>query len=426
MHTNRSTRARVVPRLAIAAAAALTGATLPAIGLMAGPASALPAPAPVCTGFPTVTCVFSPVLGGYTWTVPAGVTSLNVIADGGSGADSSSTFVTGGGAGGAGGEYSAELTGVPAGTSLSVVPGSAAIGTLFGLNTGGHGGLGDKDTKNNDSGGGGGATIVALSPYSVGNLLVVAGGGGGGSAENEAAATPGNGGTGGGSTTPDGANGGTGTGSTTDGLGGTPGGGGNGGAGPATGCTTPAGGTQLTGGAGQIRTGLLRTCTFAGGGGGSGYFGGGGGGTGGGGGGGSAFPGGPTTIGGILVTPQPDANTNTGNGLVTIVYTVPVTSTKLRVYSVRSGGTITLYAQLIAEPGGELISGEPITFYADILQLCTNVLTNASGVASCPLTPLEVGLLQDNFGVFRAYFGGDTGIPGTSAYGVANLGRFFF
>ncbi len=425
MSTKRTTRSSAGPRFAVLAAAALAGATLPAIGLMAGPASAIPAPAPVCTGFPNVSCVFSPVLGGYTWTVPAGVTSLHVIADGGSGADSSSTFVTGGGAGGAGGEYSAVLTGIPAGTSLSVVPGSAALGPLFGLNTGGHGGLGDRDTKNNVSGAGGGATTVALSPYSVGNLLVVAGGGGGGSAENEAANTPGDGGTGGGSTTPNGANGGTGISSTTDGLGGTTAAGGNGGAGPASGCTTPAGGTQLTGGAGQIRTGLLRTCTFAGGGGGSGYFGGGGGGTGGGGGGGSAFPAAATTVGGILVTPQADASTNTGSGLVTIDYTVPVTSTRLRVYSERTGGTVTLYAQLTARPGGETIAGEPITFYSGILQFCTNVLTNSSGVASCPLTRLEVALLQDNFGVFRAYFGGDTGLPGTTAYGVARVGQFF-
>jgi hypothetical protein len=425
MSTKRSTRPSAGPRFAVLAAAALAGATLPAIGLIAGPAGAIPAPTPVCTGFPAVSCVFAPVLGGYTWTVPAGVTSLNVIADGGSGADSSSTFVTGGGAGGAGGEYSAVLTGIPAGTSLSVVPGSAALGPLFGLNTGGHGGLGDRDTKNNVSGGGGGATTVALSPYSVGNLLVVAGGGGGGSAENEAAATPGDGGTGGGSSTPNGANGGTGTGSTTEGLGGTTAAGGNGGAGPATGCTTPAAGTQLTGGAGQIRTGLLRTCTFAGGGGGSGYYGGGGGGTGGGGGGGSAFPATATTVGGILVTPQADASTNTGNGLVTINYTVPVTSTRLRVYSERTGGTVTLYAQLTARPGGETIAGEPITFSAGILQFCTNVLTNSSGVASCPLTGLEVALLQDNFGVFRAYFGGATGLPGTTAYGVARVGLFF-
>jgi len=91
----------------------------------------------------------------------------------------------------------------------------------------------------------------------------------------------------------------------------------------------------------------------------------------------------------------------------------------------RTGGTVTLYAQLTARPGGETIAGEPITFSAGILQFCTNVLTNSSGVASCPLTGLEVALLQDNFGVFRAYFGGATGLPGTTAYGVARVGLFF-
>lgn len=415
-YARRPRRARVVrPRFAVLTAGALAGAGIPALGLMAAPAGA--APNPACTGTVTVTCVFSAAGRATNWRVPFGVTSLTVIADGGSGASARSSFSTGGGTGGAGGEYKATLSGIPFPTALSVFPGRAAHDASGGRNLLGQGGDSGRDTHRNTGGGGGGASSVSLAPASLSNVLVVAGGGGGGAAENEAAGTPGFGGVGGGSTNFYGTPGGTGTGSSTNGTGGTAVIPGFGGAGPAGGCTTPAAGTQLNGGAGQAG----RTCPYAGGGGGSGYFGGGGGGTGGGGGGGGPFPG-PTgaTVGGITVTPQPDVNTDAGDGSVTIQYTAVVNTTHLSVWSIRTGFTVTLFARLTAN-GGQAVPGEPVSFSTGIVQWCTGEITNNSGIASCSLSPYETALLRDQFGVFSAYFGGDTpaGLPPASATGVA-------
>jgi hypothetical protein len=421
-YARRPRRARVVgPRFAVLTAGALAGAGIPALGLMAAPAGAVPNPA--CTGTVNVTCVFA-ATGGFTnWRVPFGVTGLTLIADGGSGARAVSTFVTGGGAGGGGGEYRATLSNIHFPTTLTVYPGFAAHGATGGANAAGGGGNSGRDTNGNTGGGGGGASVVAIAPASVSNLLVVAGGGGGGSAENEAANTPGNGGTGGGSSTASGGNGGTGTGSTTNGKGGTPIGGGNGGSGPAGGCTAPGNGSPAKGGNGQAGTG---TCGFAGGAGGGGLFGGGGGGTGGGGGGGSAFPASTRTVHGITVAPQADTSTNTGNGSVTIKYTAVVNSTHLSVSSVRTGGGVILFARLTAN--GDPVPGEPVSFSTGVVQWCTGEITNNSGIAACSLSPYETALLRDQFGVFSAYFGGDTpvGLPPASATGVALLGGFFF
>jgi hypothetical protein len=407
-HSGRRHAAR--NRLAVLGVAVATGAGLPAIGLMAGPANALPNPN--CTGFPTVTCTFA-AGSAATWAVPLGVTRAMVTADGASGANSVSSFVIGGGAGGAGGEYNATLTNIPAGTSLSIYPGNAASGDTGGDNAdGGTGGNSSADTQSDTGGGGGGATTVAVSPFSVGNLLVVAGGGGGGGAENQAANTPANGGIGGGSSTPNGTNGGTGTGSDTNGLGGTTSGAGNG-APAGNGCPNgPDNGGRLLGGDGSSGSG----CPWAGGGGGSGYNGGGGGGTGGGGGGGSAYPASATTVDGIHVTPRADSSTNTGNGSVTITYSITAHRTHLRVWSGKSGHVVTLYAQLTGDHGYP-IGGAPITFRVFNVTLCSNVATNAGGVASCSLTSRQLLLLQISGGDFSASFAGATGVPAAHATG---------
>jgi Glycine rich protein len=382
---------------------------------MATPAGAVPNPS--CTGFPNVSCVFSATGNAISWPVPAGVTSLRVVADGASGANSSTSFSTGGGRGGAGGEYTAILSGIPSGTTLSVFPGSAANGISGGINAnGGQGGNTVKDKNNNSGGGGGGASTVAVSPFSVSNLLVVAGGGGGGSAENEDSAHPGNGGIGGGSASTSGTNGGTGSGSTTNGRGGTISTPGTGGSGPGSGCTVaPAAGSQLNGGNAQLST----NCNFAGGGGGSGYFGGGGGGTGGGGGGGSAFPGSTTHVGGILVTPQSDSATNTGNGSVTISYTVVIRRTHLKLWSHVSLGKVTLYALLTGD--GYPLANQPVSFGTLIARFCRNVDTSNQGIASCQLTRKQVLALIYSFGFWGATYAGGNGIPGTTATAVANV-----
>jgi hypothetical protein len=415
----RARRRRLaVPRLAALTAGTLAGAgIIPALGLLAAPASA--APNPTCTGTSSVTCVFAATGGATNWKVPFGVTSLTVIADGGAGASARSTFVTGGGAGGAGGEYRAALTNIHFPTTLTIVPGRAANRATGGSNGAGSGGNSGTDANGNRGGGGGGASIVALAPASLSSVLLVAGGGGGGSAENQAANTPGNGGVGGGSSNATGGDGGTGTASTTNGKGGTPISGGAGGSGPSGGCTTPAAGVRLSGGRGQTNPGALITCGFAGGGGGSGWFGGGGGGTGGGGGGGSAFPASTRTVHGIVVTPQADTNTNTGNGSVTVEYTAVVNNTHLSVFSQRNGFSVTLFARLTAN--GQPVPGEPVSFSTGVVQWCSGQITNNSGIASCRLSPYETALLRDQFGVFSAYFGGDTpgGLPPASATGVA-------
>ena len=112
-------------RATVIGAALLSGAALPAAGLWAGTASA----APICTVTAGVTtCTFAYTGGSTNFQVPVGVTALTVVADGGAGASSVTTYVHGGGLGGNGGEYRATLTGVTPGSTLSIFPGAAATG----------------------------------------------------------------------------------------------------------------------------------------------------------------------------------------------------------------------------------------------------------------------------------------------------------
>ena len=309
-------------RATVIGAALLSGAALPAAGLWAGTASA----APTCTASGVVTtCTFAYTGGSTNFQVPVGIHTLNVVADGGAGANAVSSYP--GGTRGHGGEYKATLTGVTPGSVLSIFPGGAATGKTGGTNANGHGGNGSTD-PNGTSGGGGGASTIALSPFSVGNVLVAAGGGGGAGAENLTVLTPADGGAGGGSgNLATGVDGHPGFPNAFRGRGGTPSaGGGNGGM---LGCTVSAvSGSHLAGGNGNSGT-----CTFAGGAGGGGYFGGGGAAALSGGGGGGAYPIAPgvTVIHGVTITPDTtDHNTHTGNGVVTISYTGhPPTTTTL-------------------------------------------------------------------------------------------------
>jgi hypothetical protein len=325
--------------------------------------------------------------------------------------------------GGHGGEYKATLSNIPSHTSLSIFPGNAASGAAGGTNAdSGRGGNSSADTKSNTGGGGGGATTVAVYPFSVSNLLVVAGGGGGGAAENNnpSPQPASNGGVGGGShNAGNGGNGGPGAPYTNNwGRGGTTTAGGAEGGGTDGGCSAQLNGTQLLGGDAQRGA----SCPYAGGAGGSGYYGGGGGGTGGGGGGGSAYPASSTTVDGIHVTPQSDTNTNTGNGSVTIRYTITAYSTQLRVWSGKSGGVITLYAQLTGDHSFP-IGGAPITFRVLGEAVCSNVTTNSGGVASCSLTSRQVLLLQISGGYFSASFAGATGVP--AAYATGEVPQYY-
>jgi hypothetical protein len=202
-----------------------------------------------------------------TFLVPAGVTSVNVFAVGGSGGAGGNS----GAAGGAAGAVSANLTVAPGQVLYVEVGGSGqagGAGSAGGANGGGGGGAGT-----GGGGGGGGASDVRRSPLSNGlapdpRLLVAPGGGGGG-----ASASLSSGGAGG---APE-------TAGSPDSSAGIPGGGAGtasmGGAGGSPGsCGVGTTGQRGLGGAGG--GGPLPTTESGAGGGGGGYYGGGGGATG--------------------------------------------------------------------------------------------------------------------------------------------------
>ncbi|MEV6553605.1 glycine-rich protein [Streptomyces sp. NPDC051597] len=232
----------------------LTRLVLPGTITLALAGAGLVAFAPPALAATTV--AFAYTGGSQSFTVPAGVYSIDVDAFGAQGQDGPA----GGSAGGLGGE---------AQSRLAVTPGQ-----ILQINVGGSGGFGgsgaagkgmDPDT---DGGAGGGASDVRQGGNGLSERLLVAGGGGGGG-NWIGTAVSGMGGSGGGTTaTPggDGSDGATGGGAGTAVAGGSGGLGANG-AEPAAAGSPGLGGT---GGAGASGTG--------GGGGGGGWFGGGGGG----------------------------------------------------------------------------------------------------------------------------------------------------
>jgi RNase P/RNase MRP subunit p29 len=250
--------------------------------------------------------------GPYSWTVPDGVTSIQVVATGGGGGGGTNGGI--GSRGGNGGVVTA---------TLGVTPGSTL--TLF------VGGAGGGSGGNGNTGGGGGSSNFNAGP---GNQIIAGGGGGAGAGSGG----PASGGNGGGNGTGSGSNGNAGNPSSgkggSGGIGGAggpasaefPGGppmpfgsgaaGGNGNGGPG-----GAGGNSGAGGAGSgTGTGGAGGNACCGGGGGGGYGGGGGAGSGpsadgGGGGGGSIGPLGTTfTVG----TNGGAVSANGGNGSIVI------------------------------------------------------------------------------------------------------------
>lgn len=202
-----------------------------------------------------------------TFTVPAGVSTVHVLAIGGQGGKS-------GAQGGSPAEVQGDLT-VKPGQTLYVEVGGEGGGGGEAVNPGGFNGGGE------GAGGGGGASDVRMAPRSSGlfpdtRLIVAAGGGGAGSFGLEGAGPGGNAEEAGGSI-PNNEGGGAGT-------------AGSGGSGGSGGCTAGFAGELGLGGAG----GNCESSNIGGGGGGGGYYGGGGGGAGasfggGGGGGGSSL-----------------------------------------------------------------------------------------------------------------------------------------
>jgi hypothetical protein len=244
------------------------------------------------------TASFAYTGGEQTFKVPAGVSSVHVVAVGGTGA-----YI----AGGQGGLVGADVS-VTAGATLYVEVGGNGSMSGPGFNGGGPGG-------SSLNGGAGASDVRGVSMFAAGSLqsrLIVAGGGGGG---------------GGGGTAANGAGGGAGqagasaasSGNTATGGGaGTATSGGAGGA-PSNGATAGALGVGGTGGDKSFVGSSTDAQSGSGGGGGGGYYGGGGGGAfavsgsggGGGGGGGSSFA---VSGGSFALTSAPPS--------VTITYTV--------------------------------------------------------------------------------------------------------
>ncbi|MFJ8162348.1 Ig-like domain-containing protein [Streptomyces sp. NPDC096136] len=308
----------------LAATVLTTGMSFALVPLGAGSAAAQGC---VQTGNQVV-CTYDYTGAAQTFTVPSGVTQVSVDARGASGGAAAGDPNPGGG-GGAGAEVVGTLIVTPGQTLQINVGGAGGAGTegapgSGGFNGGGTGGSSDSVY----GGGGGGSSDVRSGALDLASRLVTAGGGGGGGATDELAG--GSGGAGG----PSGATGANGTGgaNTTGGRGGggatptVPGVGGTGGTGADNNGGSGQPGVLGTGGLGGTgRTGDAGGITGGGGGGGGVYGGGGGGGggitdvefsgAGGGGGGSSAGP-----VGSTFTT-----GANTGNGLVTLTYTLPGT-----------------------------------------------------------------------------------------------------
>lgn len=266
-----------VHRQAIASLAGLALA-VPGLALLTAPSASA---APSCTGSPTsgqVVC--SPNGAGYvTYTVPAHVSSISIVADGGGGGKNASL-----GNGGSGARVSATVT-VAAGNTVKIYVGSGGGAGLggsgntggIGYGSGGNGGPYYGEGFGGGYGGGGGGSSAVLVN---GVEKVVAGGGGGGGQLAGGSSTQ-NGADGGGdSSCPVGGGGGSagnagtrsGTGNTTAATGGYAGQGGNGtyGAGGASSGGGGGGGGYGGGGPGNWRGPY--GCSNAGGGGGGGSF----------------------------------------------------------------------------------------------------------------------------------------------------------
>ena len=262
---------------------------------------------------------FLPTGHEQTFTVPAGVGSVHVVAVGARGGAGGSS----GGAGGFGGLVSADLVVTPGQVLYVEVGGnglSGDAGGTAGFNGGGPGGSG----PGCDGGGGGGASDVRLASRTLGTsqslrVITAAGGGGGGGCDDPGAGSTGHGGDA------------ESAGGASDGGAGQPGTG----SGPG----IPGGGGECIGEAGSIGTGGAGgtpACSgpgAGGGGGGGGVYGGGGGGgssAGGGGGGGSNGFGTGTldTAAGV---------DNTGSPSITFVYTSTTAQHRLTVTRAGSG-----------------------------------------------------------------------------------------
>jgi Glycine rich protein len=320
------------------------------------------------TSLSAVTITFSVTGAAQTWTVPAGVTSVDVQAWG---AEGGLEYLTPAGLGGS------------AAATLAVIPGE--IVTVF---VGGHPAGGNRRSggfngggAGSFAGGGGGASDVRQGGVDLAHRVLVAGGGGGAGTNNP----------------PDGGAGGNG-----GGLFGNPG------AAATQGAAGGQGGTQTAGGAGgasqfpsnpDAAPGTLGSGAVGagggtgGGGGGGGYYGGGGGGSGfpgGGGGGGSGYGPASTTF---------QTGVRSGDGVVTITY-VPVAQPQ----------------SITFDPLGGKVFGDPAF---DVSATATSNLTVSFGSDTpgvCTVSGATVSIVAAGQCTIRATQSGDAAwLPATDA-----------
>jgi hypothetical protein len=349
-------------------------------------------------------CTFS-TAGIYTFTVPAGVTSLDVKAVGAAGGDGDAPRLVLGGEGASVQDTAVPVT--PGQTLIVVVGGAGQAGTETvggaGGSPGGGGAAGDPGGNANATleGGGGGGYSGLLD--SSANPLVIAGGGGGGGGAGGPGGDAGSQGTAG----PDGGGGGGGPGTSTAG--------GAGGAGgfacDGNGSGAGSDGASLKGGQGGDSNSNASSTHSSGGGGGGGYYGGGGGGGGcfgGGGGGGSSFGVGPGLSNQVNTTDPAS---------VSISYEVPVVSVQT-VGSPNAEGWFTSAPVDVTVNVTE--AGEPTT--SDISSLSCSVdgvvqtFSNDSGVGATRTA--EFPLSADGTHTISCTATDANGIPGTGSTAV--------
>ena len=353
----------------------------------APPASA--AATGTCSESGTTSITLTCTVGSGTWAPPPGVTSVQVDVEGAGGGGGIGGFDSGG----AGGSTTATLAVSSANTYTVLAGGKGHDGFYVDSGKGGGpgGSNGGATGGEQAAGGGGGASEIDLGT----SRLVVAGGGGGGAA--------GGAGGDGGSTSP-GTDGGGPAGCT--GTGGQPGGAaaaGTGGAGSSSCYSNGAKGTDGSGASGGA--GGDGADAGGGGGGGGGYFGGGGGGGGGfdagtlnsggggGGGGGSNFLDSTTTTDGSAGT-----GTNTGDGSVTITYTLPPSNATPPSVSDQTTGSTTSFRD------GDVLVADPGTWNSATTLTYTYLWMRCPTSTSNPLDPISgcVNVHQGASSTFRA------------------------
>lgn len=354
-------------------------------GSLAG--AVTPNPSATCTS----NCVVNFSYSGdyYAWTVPAGVTFIDVDAYGAQGGKSTCSYNTVA-SGGQGGRVVARLTATPGEILYIYVGGQGSSASQSsntssaGWNGGGKGGYGNGGGYWGS--GGGGASDIRTSTSVLSSRILVSGGGGGASCESNS--TIDNGGPGGGLT-------------------------GGAGARAASGSTTSFGGTQSAGGdaitwsgwgpsqAGSLGNGgnaqyadvtTGQSSVNGGGGGGGGYYGGGGG-SWVGGGGGSSYT---DSIRASAITHT--QGSRSGNGYISITYTpaLPNISTSIagNVSVVRKGQSIQLTSNV--DQAGK------VTFFVGGKRIagCIGIATSGGNV-TCNWKPTSQGLASITASIYQ-------------------------